>query len=53
MRKDLTETIRYYIVSLDMKIQYCEVSYSEWWRYKGSVKPRQPHVTVEGANLSE
>ena len=27
-------------------------SYSEWWRYKGSVKPRQPHE-VEGASLSE
>ena len=27
--------------------------YSEWWRYKGSVKPRQPRITQEGANLSE
>lgn len=29
-----------------------EVSYSEWWRYKGSEKPRQPRKT-EGASLSE
>ena len=27
-------------------------SYSEWWRYIGSVKPRQP-LMKEGANLSE
>lgn len=27
-------------------------SYSEWWRYIGPMKPRQPRKT-EGANLSE
>ncbi len=27
--------------------------YSEWWRYKGSMKPRQPLIREEGANLSE
>lgn len=33
-------------------LNYLLFSYSEWWRYKGSVKPRQPHE-VEGASLSE
>ena len=28
-------------------------SYSEQWRYKGSVKLRQPLISKEGANLSE
>ncbi len=28
------------------------VSYSEWWRYIGPAKPRQP-LKTEGANLSE
>ncbi len=27
-------------------------TYSEWWRYIGPVKPRQP-LEKEGANLSE
>jgi len=36
----------------DLKTSYCNIfSYSEWWRYIGSVKPRQP--LMEGANLSE
>jgi hypothetical protein len=36
----------------DLKTSYCNIfSYSEWWRYIGSVKPRQPQM--EGANLSE
>ena len=29
-----------------------EISYSEWWRYRGPVKPRQP-LAEEGANLSD
>ena len=32
---------------------YRSFSYSEWWRYIGSVKPRQPLCRKEGANLSE
>jgi hypothetical protein len=27
-------------------------SYSEWWRYIGPEKPRQPLNSKEGANLS-
>ena len=36
----------------DVKILF---SYSEWWRYIGPVKPRQPlkHQLKEGACLSE
>ena len=29
-------------VVTDKKIQYCIISYSEWWRYIGPAKPRQP-----------
>lgn len=37
----------------DLKNSYCaNFSYSEWWRYIGPVKPRQP-LFMEGANLSE
>ena len=37
-----------------MKTIEIAISYSEWWRYIGSVKPRQPRpYGQEGANLSE
>lgn len=35
-----------YIVIVNNEINM-KVSYSEWWRYKGSVKPRQP-LSYEG-----
>ena len=37
------------VFALDKKIAF----YSEWWRYKGPGKPRQPLRKQEGASLSE
>ena len=49
----LTSTYKQYIVLevIKNKLNSKTFSYSEQWRYKGSVKLRQPRK--EGANLSE
>ena len=39
--------------SLACKHYIEKFSYSEWWRYIGPVKPRQPLYIKEGANLSD
>ena len=41
-----------YLTGTEKFIEYT-FSYSEQWRYKGSVKLRQPLISKEGANLSE
>lgn len=50
--KVLTNSAGQYILDYRYENSILYFSYSEWWRYRGPVKPRQP-LMQEGANLSE